>query len=60
MREEYMCDGGRKDPDVFFSAKNLRNAPWEVVYACYRYTRYPKLAHNLVHHTIATMSTMGF
>ena len=55
-----MCDGGRKDPDVFFFAKNLRNAPWEVVYACYRYTRYPKLAHNLVHHTIATMSTMGF
>ena len=25
-----MC-GGRKGPDVFFSAKKLRNAPWEVV-----------------------------
>ncbi len=26
----YVC-GGRKGPDVFFSAKKLRNAPWEVV-----------------------------
>ncbi len=27
---------------------------------CYGYSRYPKLAHNLVYHPIATMSTMGF
>ena len=27
---------------------------------CYRYSRYPKLAHNFVYHPIATMSTMGF
>ncbi len=26
----YVC-GGRKGPDVFFPAKKLRNAPWEVV-----------------------------
>ena len=26
-----MCDGGRKGSDVFFSAKKVRNAPWEVV-----------------------------
>jgi hypothetical protein len=31
MREVSMCDGGRKGSDVFFPAKNLRNAPWEVV-----------------------------
>jgi hypothetical protein len=26
----YVC-GGRKGPHVFFPAKKLRNAPWEVV-----------------------------
>jgi hypothetical protein len=31
----YVC-GGRKGPHVFFPAKKLRNAPWEVVMGVYR------------------------